>query len=230
MKLLESPERWNNIQEATRRITKVLQQLWREDELQLNLQAHLAALSTRAAAVDTGPLDGEQMSVDGVAELFRSNRGRTRRTRRGRRRAEERAEVRLASAMAAAERERDNSILMAAVRAEEAGEAPPPIPMRRRGLPPSPRTVRARHERRLYQQRLYRQRAREGTLPPVPHGRNRRSRSAPSEADIIRRRMRRREMERLRRVARRVPSNQGVREALSADALAAITEATTSGR
>nr|BAC57916.1 reverse transcriptase [Anopheles gambiae] len=230
MKLLESPERWNSIQEAARKITKVLQQLWREDELQLNLQAHLAALPTRAAAVDAGPLDGEQVSVDGVAELFRSNRGRARRTRRGRRRAEERVEVRLASAMAAAEREREDSILMAAVRAEEAGEAPPPIPMRRRGLPPSPRTVRARHERRLYLQRLYRQRAREGTLPTVPHGRNRRSRSAPSEADTIRRRMRRREMERLRRTARRVPSNQGVREVLSADALAAITEATTSGR
>ncbi|XP_052895646.1 uncharacterized protein LOC128302838 [Anopheles moucheti] len=219
MKLLESLDQWNSIQEAARRITKVLQEIWREDEVLLN---------TRAPSSE---IVGEGEDEAASPAQLGANRVRTARRRQSQR-AAARADIRLAAAVAEAERAREDEVLRTAAEAEAAGTAPPPIPRRNRGRPPSPGTIRQRYDRRIFMQRAWRERMRSGTIPPVPPGQSRRNRAPPSEADVIRRRRRRREMDQARRAAARgaILSNQGLREPLSEEDVASITEATTSGR
>ena len=126
----------------------------------------------------------------------RAARQRSARNRRCRGRAEDRARVRLAADVAAALEARDDEILRAAVEAEREGLAPPPIPRRSRGGPPSPETVRVRHERRLFMQRAWRARVQQESPSTT-----RRRRSIPTEADLIRSRRNRRENERRRRAS-----------------------------
>uniref|UniRef100_A0A182Q6U3 Uncharacterized protein n=1 Tax=Anopheles farauti TaxID=69004 RepID=A0A182Q6U3_9DIPT len=238
--------------EVTLNHAHALQLCWQEEQAAANVNANPAS----AAAIQEARLAVQQQQQErrDHRNRLRNLRVRARAEEARLTRVEDRATRRLADNIAEAERVADAALLAEALRfgeprrrpvrprteartpqasplqtPREEGTADQNIGRRRRGDPLSAEGLVRRHQYWLRMQREWRARVQAGTRPPLLPGRQRRTRLLPSAEEVERRRVRRRDMERERRhrtsaVAQDEPSP------MTANAVAAVMAAATSGR